>query len=77
MRPLVFLTCRTIVNGIKRALTNPRRLIAFLFAAFWLGRFVFFPSRGEQRAFDVSRLNRATDLLGGVDLVRILDAAVF
>lgn len=77
MRPLIFLTCRTFVNGVKRALTNPRRLIAFLFAAFWLGRFVFFPSRGEQRAFDVSRLSRATDLLGGVDLIRILDAAVF
>lgn len=77
MRPLVFLTVRTLVNGVKRALTNPRRLIAFLFAAFWLGRFVFFPSRGERRAFDVSRLNQATDLLGGLDLIRILDAAVF
>lgn len=77
MRPLVFLTVRTFVNGVKRAFTNPRRLVAFLFAAFWLGRFVFFPSRGEQRAFDTTRLGRASELLGGLDLVRILDAVVF
>lgn len=77
MRPLVFLTVRTFVNGVKRAFTNPRRLVAFLFAAFWLGRFVFFPSRGEQRAFDTSRLGRATELLNGLDLIRILDAVVF
>ena len=77
MRPLVFLTVRTFVNGVKRAFTNPRRLVAFLFAAFWLGRFVFFPSRGEQRAFDTTRLGRATELLNGLDLIRILDAVVF
>lgn len=62
---------------MRRAITNPRRLVALLFAAFWLGRFVLFPTRGEQRAFDASRFNRATEMLGTVDLGRILDAIVF
>jgi hypothetical protein len=57
--------------------TNPRRLIALLFAFGWLLRFVLFPSRGETRAFDFDRLNRATSLLPNVDLGRILDALVF
>jgi hypothetical protein len=77
MKPLVFLTLRTFVNGVKRAVTNPRRLVALLFAAFWLGRFVLFPTTGERRAFESRALNRATQMLPEVDLTRILDALVF
>ena len=77
MKPLVFLTIRTFVNGVKRAVSNPRRLVALLFAVFWLGRFVFFPTSGERRAFDTRALNRATQMLPEVDLSRILDALVF
>jgi len=77
MKPLIFLTVRTVFNGVKRALTNPRRLIAFLFAIFWLGRFIFLPTGGERQAFDVSKLNRATQMLSHVDVMRILDAVVF
>ena len=77
MKPLLFLTGRTLINGVKRALTNPRRLIAFLFAAGWLIRFVLFPSQGERRAFDPASLDRAGQLLQNVDIVRIMDAVVF
>ncbi len=77
MRPLLYLTLRSLINGIKRAVTNPRRLVAFLFAMFWLVRFLLFPTRGEQRAFDTTRLHQATELMGNVDLSRILDALVF
>ena len=77
MRALAFLTARTFVNGVKRAVTNPRRLIALLFALFWFARFVLFPTGGEQRAFDVTNLKKATDMLQSVDLIRISDALVF
>lgn len=77
VKALIFLTTRTLVNGVKRALTTPARLIALLFGAFWLIRFVAFPTRGETRAFDPSQLNRATQLLQNVDLGRIMDAIVF
>lgn len=77
MRPLVFLTARTLVNGVKRAVTNPRRLIGLLFASFWLIRFLLFPTRGERSGLDFARLGRAEQLLGSLDLSRILDALVF
>jgi hypothetical protein len=57
--------------------TTPARLIALLFGAFWLIRFVAFPTRGETNAFNPGQLNRANQLLANVDLSRILDAVVF
>ncbi|MGV3617586.1 MAG: putative ABC exporter domain-containing protein [Fimbriimonas sp.] len=51
MQPLVFLTVRTLVNGVKRALTSPRRLIGMSVLLFYWFRFltpVFSPpSRGD------------------------------
>ncbi len=38
---------------------------------------MLFPSQGERRAFDPSQFNRATTMLGSIDLVRVLDAVVF
>lgn len=35
VRPLVFLLTRSIVNGVKRAVTSPKRLIALTFFAFY------------------------------------------
>jgi len=41
VRPLLFLTARSLVNGIRRALTNVRRLLGLLFfLAYWLLFFV-------------------------------------
>lgn len=40
MRPLVFLTVRSIVNGAKRALTSPRRLIGMSVLLFYWFRFL-------------------------------------
>lgn len=40
MRPLVFLTLRTLVNGVKRALTSPRRLIGMSVLLFYWFRFL-------------------------------------
>ncbi|MBN9503450.1 MAG: hypothetical protein BGO01_04125 [Armatimonadetes bacterium 55-13] len=78
MKPLLFLTARTFVNGIRRAVTNPRRLIGLIMALAWLGRYIFFPFRGE-RVQDFSRANagRATELISSMDAVRIMDALVF
>lgn len=56
---------------------NPRRLIALLFATFWIVRLVFFPSRGEKRVFNPATFERANEFLASVDIVRILDALVF
>lgn len=48
-KPLLFLTVRTLVNGVKRALTTPRRLISFLaFIGYYFLVFMrpaFMPSR--------------------------------
>lgn len=76
MKPLLFLTTRTVVNGIKRALTNPRRLIGLLFASFWLLRYLIFPFRGE-RAEDFNIPVNATNMLSHIDGVRVMDAIVF
>jgi hypothetical protein len=41
MKPLIFLTTRSIVNGIKRAITTPRRLISvILFVAYYWWIFI-------------------------------------
>lgn len=37
MKPLLFLQIRQIVNGVKRAIRSPRRLIGFLFFLLWIG----------------------------------------
>ena len=44
MKPLVFLTLRSTVNGIRRAVTSPRRLFSLLFAVGYY--FYFFIFRG-------------------------------
>ncbi len=40
MKPLVFLTVRTLINGVKRALTSPRRLIGLAVLLFYWFRFL-------------------------------------
>jgi hypothetical protein len=50
MRALVFLTLRTLVNGVKRALTSPRRLIGMSVLLFYWFRYltqVFQPPSGR------------------------------
>jgi len=78
MKPLLFLTSRTIINGFKRALTHPSRLIGLLVASFGLLRYVFIPFRGERiQDFHIPGLDRANHLVSHIDAVRILDAIVF
>lgn len=40
MKPLLFLTGKSIVNGVKRAVTSPRRLIGFLVIVAYYAQFV-------------------------------------
>lgn len=40
MKPLVFLTVRTFVNGVKRALTSPQRLIGLLVVLGYYANFI-------------------------------------
>ena len=59
MRPLVFLTVRSFVNGVKRALTSGKRLVGLLFFAgyyFWL---VFRPIGRPPPTNSCSMLTRA------------------
>lgn len=49
MKPLVFLTLRSFVNGVRRAFTSPQRLIGLLFIVIYYAQFLirpFFLSHG-------------------------------
>ncbi|MFN3682431.1 MAG: putative ABC exporter domain-containing protein [Fimbriimonadaceae bacterium] len=46
LRPLVFLTFRTLVNGVRRALTSPRRLLGLLFIVAYYFLFFIRPALG-------------------------------
>src|SRR5438045_3141730 len=48
MRPLVFLTYRSFLNGIKRALTSGKRLIGLLFFISYYVWLVFRPLGGSR-----------------------------
>jgi len=48
LRPLVYLTCRTLVNGVRRALTSPRRILGLLFIAGYYFLFFIRPSLAGQ-----------------------------
>ncbi len=57
MRPLIFLTVRTFVNGVRRAVSSPRRLIGLIFFVLYyvwifrpfnpVGRNTFNPARAK------------------------------
>ncbi|MCX7799970.1 MAG: putative ABC exporter domain-containing protein [Fimbriimonadales bacterium] len=50
LRPLLFLTFRTLVNGVRRALTSPRRLIGLLFLLSYYFWFFIRPGLGRGAA---------------------------
>lgn len=50
MKPLIFLTVRSFVNGIKRAVTSARRLIGLLVAAAYYFNFIFRPFSSNRPA---------------------------
>jgi hypothetical protein len=74
VHPLLFLTSRTLVNGVRRTLTNPRRLIGFL-------GFVAYFFMITSRAFVPQRGNAGPHIPFKLDphfpLVDVLSAAVF
>lgn len=43
MQPLIFLTVRSIVNGVKRAVTSGKRLVTLIFVILYYGFLVFRP----------------------------------
>ena len=50
VRPILFLTVRSLINGVKRALGNPRRLIGLLFfLGYWI-LFMIRPFEGRNSA---------------------------
>lgn len=51
MKPLWFLTCRSFVNGVKRALSSPRRLIGLLFFTGYYFMFFIRPALMNGRGF--------------------------
>lgn len=52
IKPLLFLTTRSLVNGVKRALTTPRRLISLLIAVGYYFMFFIRPAfQGQSRGF--------------------------
>lgn len=55
MRPLLYLTWRSFANGVRRALTSPRRLIGLLaFGAYYFMFFIRGFDNGRPRAFGPS-----------------------
>lgn len=77
MKPLVFLFVRSLVNGVKRAISSPRRLIGvlFFFGYYWLIfiRPIGNPSRNKRKT------SETFDAIKGMGFpeIPILDAAVF
>jgi len=77
MKPLVFLFVRSLVNGVKRAISSPRRLIGvlFFFGYYWLIfiRPIGNPSRNKRKT------SESFDAIKGMGFpeIPILDAAVF
>ncbi|HSI72486.1 MAG TPA: putative ABC exporter domain-containing protein [Fimbriimonas sp.] len=49
MKPLLFLSSRSFVNGIKRALTSPQRLIGLLVVVLYYVNFLFQPFTSSSR----------------------------
>lgn len=77
MKPLVFLFVRSLVNGVKRAISSPRRLIGvlFFFGYYWLIfiRPIGKPTRnGRKTSESFDAIKRM-----GFPEIPVLDAAVF
>ena len=53
MKPLWFLTYKTFLNGVKRALSSPRRLIGLLFFAGYYFMFFIRPAMGPTRSVSI------------------------
>lgn len=47
--PLAFLFTRTVINGVKRAVSSPKRLIGLLFSSLWIVNLVFKPFQRPPR----------------------------
>jgi hypothetical protein len=74
MRPLIFLTVRSTVNGVKRALTSAKRLISLIMV---VGYYVLF----FMRPFSSDRASSSIPLAGGPTMelppLAVIDAIVF
>jgi len=72
MRALVFLTVRSIANGVRRAVTSPKRLIGLLLVVAYWANFLFRGAFGPDSA-------RYAPPAGAVTLPtwQVVDAAVF
>lgn len=73
MKPLIFLTCRTLVNGIRRALTSPQRLIGLLAFVGWYFMIFLNPGRSN-RDFELPE-----QAVGAIEFppMAAIDAVVF
>src|SRR4051794_31559313 len=76
LKPLLYLTCRTVVNGVRRAVTSPKRLVYFLFfLSYYFFIFIrptFTPSRFE-------RIGAPTGVVGTLPFppLEVIDAFAF
>lgn len=76
IRPLLFLTFRTVVNGLKRALTTPRRLFTLIF---FVGYYFFLfirPALGPAGGMPMRGIGRNVPLLDFPPL-QVIDAVSF
>jgi hypothetical protein len=74
MRPLVFLTVRTLINGVKRAVTSPRRLIGMSVLLFYWFRFLTPAFQGGRRG-EVPAMTGMP--MATMPSVEVIDAVVF
>jgi hypothetical protein len=75
-RPLLFLTCKTVWNGLKRAFTTPRRLITVIFAVGYYFFIFIRPALGPSGGMPMRGLPQGTPQLDFPPM-QVIDALSF